>query len=153
MAIRFIVTKEAEILRKECKKVEKFDERLSQLLDDLKDTLAKANGVGLAAPQVGIMRQVAIVDTEEEIIELVNPTILTSAGTQRDIEGCLSCPKLYGYVTRPFSCTVKAQDRHGNFFEKNLEEMACRCACHEIDHLHGKLFLDIVEEMVEVEED
>lgn len=155
MAIRTIVTKEDEILRKVCKPVEKFDEKLFTLLDDMAETLNKANGVGLAAPQVGIMRRLAIVHLGEEkgILELINPVILKSSGKQRGIEGCLSCPGKWGYVTRPMKCTIKAQDRNAEFYEIELTEASCVCANHEIDHLNGQLFLDIVEEMVEVEDD
>ena len=153
MAIRNIVKKGDETLRKVCRPVEKFDEKLGILLDDMKDTLKKANGLGLAAPQVGILRRLAIVDTGEEILELMNPEIIKKSGKQRDIEGCLSCPDEWGYVTRPLKCTVKAQDRNGNFYEKELSEMACRCACHEIDHLNGQLFVDIADEMVELKEE
>ena len=155
MAIRKIITKEDELLRKICKPVEKFDEKLSILLDDMAETLEKANGVGLAAPQVGVMRRIAVVELGEEdgILEMINPIILKSNGKQRGIEGCLSCPGQWGYVTRPMTCTVRAQDRNGDFYEKELKELSAVCACHEIDHLDGKLFLDIVEEMVEVEED
>lgn len=154
MAIRRILTKDDDILRKVCKPVEKFDDKLAVLLDDMAETLGQANGVGLAAPQIGIMRRLAIVDLGEEegILELINPSIIKSSGKQRGVEGCLSCPGQWGYVTRPQKCTVRAQDRQGNFFEKELKELNCICACHEIDHLDGKLFLDIVEEMVEVEE-
>lgn len=153
MAIRNIFTKEDDVLRKTCKPVEKFDEKLWSLLDDMHETLGKANGVGLAAPQVGVLRRVAIIDIGDEILELINPTITNKSGSQRDVEGCLSCPNEWGYVTRPLNCTVKAQDRNGNFYEKDLSELSCRCACHEVDHLDGHLFLDIVEEMVDMEEE
>ena len=153
MAIRNILTQEDETLRKKCKPVEKFDEKLWELLDDMAETLEKAAGVGLAAPQVGIIRRLAIVDTGEEIIEMINPTITKSSGNQRDIEACLSCPKLAGYVTRPMKCTVKAQDRNGKFYEKEFPAgLLSRCACHEIDHLDGHLFFDIADEMVDVED-
>lgn len=153
MAIRKIVTQKDEILRKNCKPVEKFDERLWIVLDDMAETLSKANGVGLAAPQIGILRRYAIVNLGDSILEMINPTIVKSSGKQRDVEGCLSCPGQFGYVTRPLKCVIRAQDRNGKFYEKDLTEMYCRCALHEIDHLDGKLFLDIVEEMVDVDED
>lgn len=153
MAIRKIVTQKDEILRKNCKPVEKFDKRLWIVLDDMAETLSKANGVGLAAPQIGILRRYAIVNLGDSILEMINPTIVKSSGKQRDVEGCLSCPGQFGYVTRPLKCVIRAQDRNGKFYEKDLTEMYCRCALHEIDHLDGKLFLDIVEEMVDVDED
>lgn len=148
MAIRRIVTKEDNILHVVCKPVEVFDEKLAQLLDDMHETLEKAQGLGLAAPQVGIRRRVALVDTGEEILEFINPVILKTSGKQRDIEGCLSCPDEWGYVVRPNKCKVRAQDRNGEFYEVTLTELACRCACHEIDHLDGHLFLELVDEFV-----
>ncbi len=148
MAIRRIVTKEDNILYVVCKPVEVFDEKLAQLLDDMHETLEKAQGLGLAAPQVGIRRRVALVDTGEEILEFVNPVILKKSGKQRDIEGCLSCPEEWGYVVRPNKCKVRAQDRNGEFYEVSLQGLACRCACHEIDHLDGHLFLELVDEFV-----
>ncbi|MBE6875944.1 MAG: peptide deformylase [Ruminococcus sp.] len=155
MAIRKIVTKEDPVLRAKCKPVEKFDKKLWQLLDDMAETLSKAQGVGLAAPQVGIRRRIAVIDVGDEngLIELINPVIVKSSGKQRDVEGCLSCPDQWGYVVRPNECTVKAQDRNGEFFEIELKELGARCACHEIDHLDGKLFLDLVDEFVEISEE
>lgn len=153
MAIRKIVTKEDPILRAKCRTVEKFDEKLWQLLDDMSETLYKAQGVGLAAPQVGIRKRIAVIDPGDGLIELINPEIIKKSGKQRDIEGCLSCPDQWGYVVRPNKCTVRAQDRNGEFFELHLQELACRAACHEIDHLDGKLFLDLVEEFVELAEE
>ncbi|MEG0614337.1 MAG: peptide deformylase [Oscillospiraceae bacterium] len=153
MAIRKIMINGEEILTKKCKTVENFDQKLWTLLDDMKETLANQNGVGLAAPQVGVIRRAVIVDDGDEVLELINPSVSDFSGTQRDAEGCLSCPGVYGYVTRPLNCKVHAQDRYGNYFEKEMSEMACRCACHEVDHLDGKLFLELVEEFVDVEED
>ena len=150
MAIRKILTKEDEVLNKVCKPVEKFDKKLWQLLDDMADTLYKVRGVGLAAPQIGILRRVAIVDVGDGLIELINPTITNTSGEQRAVEGCLSCPEQWGYVTRPMNCTLKAQDRNGEFYEMDLTEMACRCACHEVDHLDGNLFLRLVDEFIEI---
>ena len=154
MAIRNILTMKDETLRKKCKPVEKFDEKLWTLLDDMAETLKKANGVGLAAPQVGIIRRLAIIDLGEDgIIDIINPEIIKTGGKQRDIEACLSCPGLAGYVTRPMTCTVKAQDRNGEFYEKEFPAgLLSRCACHEIDHLDGHLFLDIADEMVNTED-
>ena len=118
------------------------------------ETLYHAQGLGLAAPQVGIRRRIAVIDVGDEngLIELINPVILKSSGKQRDVEGCLSCPEQWGYVVRPNKCTVKAQNRNGEFFELHLEGLGCRCACHEIDHLDGKLFLELVDEFVEISE-
>lgn len=149
MAIRKIVTKESPILHTVCRPVETFDEKLAQLLDDMHETLEKAQGLGLAAPQVGIRRRVALVDTGEEVLEFINPVILKKSGKQRDVEGCLSCPDQWGYVVRPNKCKVRAQDRNGEFYEVSLTGLACRCACHEIDHLDGHLFLELVDEFVE----
>ena len=153
MALRAIVTKKQDVLRKKCKPVQVFDEKLWSLLDDMAETMYAANGLGLAAPQVGYLRRLAIIDVGDGLIEAINPVILNTSGTQRDPEGCLSCPGEYGYVTRPLSCTLKAQDRNGNWFEKDLTELACRCACHETDHLEGRLFLDIADEMIENEDE
>ncbi len=151
MALRKIVTKEDPILSKVCRPVEKFDEKLAQLLDDMKETLYAANGCGLAAPQVGILRRIAVIDVGEGYIELINPEITKTKGKQRDVEGCLSFPKEFGYVTRPMSCHLKAQDRNGNFYEMDLKGLFCRCACHETDHLDGLLFTRLVEEFLEEE--
>lgn len=140
MAIRNIVLFGEDILEKECRKVERFDERLFQLLDDMRETLADANGAGLAAPQVGVLRQVCIVDVGEGPIELINPEIIKTSGEQTGTEGCLSYPDHWGIVTRPMKVTVKAQDRNGNWFEVTGEELCARAFCHEIDHLHGILY-------------
>lgn len=149
MALRNIVKNGDPILRKIAKPVTKFDERLATLLDDMIETLHKANGVGLAAPQIGILRRVCVIDVGEGVIEAINPEIIKSAGKQRGIEGCLSCPNQWGYVTRPMKCRLRAQDRNGEFFEIDLKEYGARCACHEIDHLDGKLFIDIVDEFID----
>ncbi len=153
MAIRKILTKEDEVLNKACKPVEKFDEKLWQLLDDMADTLYKVRGLGLAAPQIGVLRRAAIVDVGDGLIELINPTITNTSGEQRAVEGCLSCPEQWGYVTRPMNCTLKAQDRNGEFYEMDLTELACRCACHEVDHLDGNLFLRLVDEFIDIEDE
>ena len=153
LAIRKIVTKESSILHVKCRPVEKFDEKLHQLLDDMAETLYHAQGLGLAAPQIGIRRRIAVIDVGNGLIELINPVILKSSGKQRDVEGCLSCPDQWGYVVRPNQCTVRAQNRNGEFYELNLEGLGCRCACHEIDHLDGKLFLELVDEFVEIAEE
>lgn len=148
MALRKIVTLEDPVLRKVCKPVEKFDDKLAQLLDDMGQTLKKAQGVGLAAPQVGFLKRIFIMDLGEDIIECINPEIIKTSGKQRVMEGCLSCPDDWGYVTRPNKCRLKAQDRHGNYFVLNLKELGAQCACHENDHLDGKLFVDIIEERI-----
>lgn len=150
MAIRNIVTIGDEILGKKCKKVEKFDAKLGQLLDDMKETLKQANGVGLAAPQVGILRRVVVVDTGEDMLELVNPEIIETEGEESDIEGCLSVPERYGYVTRPTRAVVRAQDRNGEEFTAEGEGLIARCFCHELDHLEGHLFVEKVTEYVDV---
>ncbi len=153
MALRTIITEGDPVLNKVCRPVEKFDDRLHVLLDDMKETLAVSNGVGLAAPQVGILRRVALVmDAEENVIELVNPTIIHEEGEQTGLEGCLSVPGKYGVVTRPMKVTVRAQDRNGNTFEVSGEELTARCFCHELAHLDGHLFVELAEELYTPEE-
>lgn len=148
MALRTIITEGDPVLAKVCRPVEKFDERLHVLLDDMRETLAESNGVGLAAPQVGILRRVALVmDAEENVIELVNPEIIHQEGEQTGLEGCLSVPGKYGVVTRPMKVTVRAQDRNGNFFEASGEELTARCFCHELAHLDGHLFVELAEKL------
>lgn len=143
MALRKILTKGDPSLEKVCRPVEKFDRKLHWLLDDLKETLENAGGVGLAAPQIGILRRAVIVmDEQDQMIELVNPEIIRKEGEQGGWEGCLSVPNQYGWVTRPSSVTVRAQDRDGNFFEVSGEEMVARCFCHELEHLEGHLFVE-----------
>ena len=153
MALRTIITQGDPVLGKVCRPVEKFDERLHILLDDMKETLEVSNGVGLAAPQVGILRRVVLVmDAEENVIELVNPVIITADGEQTGLEGCLSVPGKYGVVTRPMYVTVRAQDRNGEFFEVSGEELTARCFCHELDHLDGHLFVEHADELYTPEE-
>ena len=152
MGIRKILTDKDPALHKVCKPVEKFDWRLHKLLDDMADTLEEANGVGLAAPQVGILRRVVIVDTGEEILELVNPTILETSGEQEGPEGCLSVPGKYGLVKRPYYAKVRAQDRNGNWFETDGEELTARCFCHELDHLDGIIYTEVMERYLTEEE-
>ena len=152
MALRKIVIKSDEILRKKCKPVVNFDEKLGILLDDMAETMYKANGVGLAAPQVGILRRAVVVDVGEGLLELVNPEIIKSKGSQRDVEGCLSCPDDWGYVVRPNEIIVKAQDRTGKYIQLKLKEFFARAVCHELDHLEGQLFIDIADEMVDPDE-
>lgn len=159
MALRNIVTKEDKILYKVCRPVVKFNDRLHQLLDDMADTLAKASGVGLAAPQVGVLRRAVLVlecnvgeDEEEFVIELINPEILETSGEQIGAEGCLSVPGEYGVVRRPSYVKVKAQDRFGEWFEYEGEGLTARCICHELEHLDGHLFLEKCERMLTEEE-
>ncbi|MBR5405621.1 MAG: peptide deformylase [Oscillospiraceae bacterium] len=148
MAIRNIVKEGDPVLTKKCRTVEKFDDKLAQLLDDMAETLRKTGGVGLAAPQVGILRRAFIMILEEngEVIEAVNPEIVRTSGKVRDLEGCLSVPNRWGYVTRPKSVTLRAFDRNGEQYELKLKDLGARCACHENDHLDGHLFTELVEE-------
>ena len=140
MAIRNIVKEGDDILTKVCRPVEKFDDKLGQMLDDMAETMKMADGVGLAAPQIGILRRVVVVDVGEGVIELVNPRIIEESGEQRDAEGCLSCPGEYGIVARPMHVVVEAQDRYGKKFTIEGEELKARAFCHEIDHLDGIIF-------------
>lgn len=150
MAIREVRKKGDEVLYKKCKEVTKFDERLHILLDDLYDTMKKAEGVGLASPQVGILKRAVVIDIGDgEKIELVNPEIIETEGSQKDKEGCLSVPEEFYYVTRPYKVTVKAQDRFGNEFTKTGEGLLARAICHECDHLDGLLFLSKVDDFNE----
>lgn len=148
MALRKILTNQDSILHTVCKPVENFDDKLAIMLDDMHETLDKAQGVGLAAPQVGVCRRIFIMHLDEEKIEAVNPQILKTKGKQRIIEGCLSCPDKWGYVTRPMKCRLKAQDRNGKWFERDFSELGAQCTCHENDHLDGHVFTEIVEEFV-----
>ena len=152
MGLRKILTDKEPALHKVCKPVEKFDWRLHKLLNDMADTLEVANGVGLAAPQVGILRRVVIVDTGEEILELVNPTIIETDGEQVGPEGCLSVPGKYGLVKRPYYAKVRAQDRHGEWFEAEGEELIARCFCHELDHLDGIVYTQVMDRFLAEEE-
>ena len=152
MGIRKILTDKDPALHKVCRPVENFDRKLHKLLDDMKETLEEANGVGLAAPQVGILRRVVIVDTGEEILELVNPVMLETDGEQEGPEGCLSVPGKYGLVKRPYYAKVRAQDRNGNWFEAEGEELIGRCFCHEIDHLDGILYTQVMDRFLTEEE-
>lgn len=152
MAIRTILTDEEPILHKVCKPVEKFDGRLWQLLDDMRDTLIKSGGVGLAAPQVGVQRRVFIMDTGSGLKECVNPTILERRGEQECVEGCLSSPGEYGMILRPAVVKLQAQNRDGKFFIVTLEGLAAQCADHESDHLDGVLFKSKVDRMLAPDE-
>ena len=152
MGLRKILTTDEPALHKVCRPVEKFDWRLHKLLDDMRETLAQANGVGLAAPQVGILRRVVVVDTGEDILELVNPELLETDGEQEGAEGCLSVPGKYGLVKRPYYAKVRAQDREGQWFEAEGEEIVARCFCHELDHLDGIVYTEIMERYLTEEE-
>ena len=146
MALREILVDGDPTLAKVSRPVEKFDDRLHTLIDDMRETLIESNGVGLAAPQIGILRRVVLVINEEdEILELVNPVIIHQEGEQTGLEGCLSVPGMYGEVTRPMKATVRAQDRNGNIYEVSGEEIVARCFCHELEHLDGHLFTERVE--------
>ena len=155
MAIRNIVKEGDDVLLKKCRPVEKFDDKLAQLLDDMTETLRKSGGVGLAAPQVGILRRVFIMILEEDgpVIEAVNPEIVKTSGKVRDVEGCLSVPNRWGYVTRPKTVVLRACNRNGEQYEIKLKDLGARCACHENDHLDGHLFLEKVEEFVQPEQE
>ena len=152
MGIRKIMTVKEPCLHKVCRPVERFDGKLHKLLDDMRETLLDANGVGLAAPQVGILRRVVVVDTGEEMLELVNPELLETSGEQEGAEGCLSVPGKYGLVKRPMVAKVRAQDRDGNWFEVEGEELIARCFCHEIDHLDGIVYTEVMERFLTEEE-
>ena len=144
MAIREIREKGDEILYKKCKAVVKFDEKLHILLDDMYETMQSRDGVGLAAPQVGILKRAVVIDVGDGKIELINPEIVEESGEQTGSEGCLSVPGVFGEVKRPNVVTVKAQDRNGKWFKITGKELLARAFCHEIEHLDGKLFLDRV---------
>ena len=142
MAVRNIVKIGDDILRKVCRTQLTFDDRLAMILDDMAETMYKAEGVGLAAPQIGILRRYCVVDVGDGIIELVNPVIESMSGEQTGEEGCLSIPNRYESVTRPMTVTVRAQDRNGNSFTITAEGFKARALCHEIDHLDGILYID-----------
>lgn len=152
MAIRQIVKEGDDVLTKKCREVVKFDDRLAQLIDDMTETLHLANGVGLAAPQVGILRRVVVIDIGEGVIELVNPVIIEQSGEQESLEGCLSCPGEWGITRRPNYVKVKAQDRHGNEFVIDGEELLAKAFCHEIDHLDGIIYKQIAIRMLTPDE-
>lgn len=153
MAIRNIVKLGDEILTKKCREVKDINARIISLLDDMRETLKNANGVGLAAPQVGVLRRVAIVDTGEKVLDLINPEIISSEGEQIDAEGCLSYPGKYGLVKRPRIVTIRATDRNGDTYEYTGEDLTARAFCHEIDHLDGHFFTEKVTEWVDVEDE
>lgn len=157
MAILKIVELGDDILRKKCRPVEEITPKIITLLDDMRDTLIKANGVGLAAPQVGILRRIFIVDegageNDHKIIEFINPKIIEEKGHQEEVEGCLSLPGKYGVTSRPMTVTVEATDRNGNLFRYTGSALYGRCLCHENDHLDGILYSDNALEMLDPED-
>ena len=152
MGLRKILTDKEPALHKVCKPVTAFDSKLHKLLDDMAETMADANGVGLAAPQVGILRRVVVVDTGEEVLELINPSLVETDGEQIGPEGCLSVPGKYGLVKRPYTAKVRAQDRDGVWFEVEGEELIARCFCHELDHLDGIVYTEVMDRFLTEEE-
>ena len=155
MALRKILTDKEPALHKVCKPVTAFDDKLHKLLDDMTETLIESGGVGLAAPQVGILRRVFLVDVgmdENEIVEFINPEIIETDGEQVGPEGCLSVPGKYGLVKRPYYAKVRAQDRNGEWFEAEGEELIGRCFCHENDHLDGIIYTEVMERLLTEEE-
>ena len=152
MGLRKIHTDKEACLHKVCKPVTSFDWKLNLLLNDMKDTLIDSNGVGLAAPQVGILRRVVLVDTGDEILELINPELVEVSGEQYGAEGCLSVPGKYGWVRRPMVARVRAQDRNGDWYEVEGEELIARCFCHELDHLDGIVYTEKMDRFLTEEE-
>ena len=155
MGLRKILTDKEPSLHKVCKPVTKFDNKLFKLLDDMRDTLIESGGVGLAAPQVGILRRVVLVDVgmeDNEIVEFINPEMIETDGEQYGAEGCLSVPGKYGLVKRPYYAKVRAQDRDGEWFEAEGEELIGRCFCHELDHLDGILYTQVMDRFLTEEE-
>lgn len=152
MALRNIITEGNPTLNKVCRPVTAFDDRLATLIDDMKETVVHANGVGLAAPQVAVLRRVVVVDLGDEIVELVNPRILQTEGEQDGLEGCLSVPDRYGMVKRPQKVKIEAQDRHGDWYEYEGEDLIARCFCHELEHLDGHLYTEKAYRMLTEEE-
>ena len=145
MAIRNILNKDEDVLRKKSREVTVFDDKLSALVDDMFDTLKKADGAGLAAPQVGILRRVVVIDVGDGPIELINPEIVKTSGKQHEVEGCLSSPNQWGYVKRPAKVKVTAFNRYGKEFKIEGTELLARALCHEIDHLSGHMYTELVE--------
>ena len=142
-----------EVLNKECRPVDKITPRVLQLLDDMVQTMRAANGVGLAAPQVGVLRRIVVIEVEPgQVLELINPKIIAYAGEQEGLEGCLSLPGQWGIVKRPMHVTVRALNRHGEEVEYTGSELLARCFCHELDHLDGKLYNSVAERMLAPEE-
>lgn len=157
MAQRTILTIGDETLNKKCRVVTEFNDRLATLLDDMTETLKESGGVGLAAPQIGVLRRVVVIldinKDPEEVIELINPEVIEHNTLEETVEGCLSVPGKYGYVMRPTWAKIRAQDRRGNWFEREGEGIVAQCFCHETEHLDGHLFTEKVIEYVEVEQE
>ena len=152
MAIRNIVKEGDEVLAKKARVVTEFNDRLHTLLDDMADTMYESGGVGLAGNQVGTLRRVVVIDIGEGLIELVNPEIIETDGEQESVEGCLSCPGEYGITRRPYYVKVKAQDRFGEWFEIEGEELLAKAFCHEIDHLEGIIYKQVALRMIDPSE-
>ena len=146
MALRNIVKMGDDVLRKKCRAVTMIDSKTHQLLDDMAQTMHAANGVGLAAPQVGLLKRIVVIDVGDGVIELINPEIIATSGEQIDDEGCLSVPDKFLPVSRPNVVKVRALDRYGKSFTMEGEGLLARAFCHEIDHLDGKMFLDVYKE-------
>ena len=159
MALRKIVCIEDGLLRKKSRPVEKFDDKLASLLDDMAETMYDANGVGLAAPQVAVLRRAVVMDCGDGLIEMINPEILETEGEQDGPEGCLSVPGRRGMVKRPMKVRARFQDRYGEWYEIEGEDLLARCIMHETDHLDGQLYVDVKsreifdDEMQEAEEE
>lgn len=150
MAVRKLRFEGDEILKKKCKEVTEVDDRVRQLLDDMMDTLHETeNGAAMAANQVGILRRLVVIDYEGQCLKLVNPRIVESSGTQDCVEGCLSFPDLFGRTVRPMKVTVKALNENGEEITLEGEGEMAKCFCHELDHLDGRVFVDIVSEYIE----
>ena len=153
MGLRTILNRSDEGLRKKCRPVTDFGERTAALMDDLRETMVSANGAGLAAPQVGTLRRAVVIVRGDEIVELINPEIIERSEEETgEFEGCLSCPNQRALIMRPQHVRVRAQDRHGTWFEIECEDFAARAACHELDHLEGVLFTDLADRIYTEEE-
>ena len=152
MALLNIVKEGDPTLRKVCRPVTEITPRILQLLDDMVETLIDSNGAGLAAPQVGILRRIAVVDMGDEIVELINPEIIAAEGQQQELEGCLSVPDVWGITDRPQKVTVKATNRFGEEFTVTGEDLDARCFCHELDHLDGIVYTEVMERFLTEEE-
>ncbi|MDD4495073.1 MAG: peptide deformylase [Eubacteriales bacterium] len=149
MAVRNVIKEGDAVLRKKSRTVDVIDDRIKTLLTDMAETLYSANGVGLAAPQVGVLRRVVVINVGEGLIELINPKIVAKKGIQTEAEGCLSVPEVYGVVNRPGYVEVEALDRDGKKIKVSGTDLLARCLCHEIDHLDGVLFIDKVVRFIE----
>ena len=153
MALRNVITKGDEVLNKRCKVVKEINDRTIELLDDMKETMYENNGVGLAAPQVGVLKRIVVIDVGEDYLELINPVIIASEGEQNEAEGCLSLPGIFGIVKRPEKVVVEYLDRNGKKLRVEGEDLKAVCLCHELDHLDGILFDEKVTEFIEIEKD